>query len=243
LVADDNVVNQRLLERLLEKQGHRVTLVGTGKRAVELTAERAFDLVLMDLQMPEMDGFEATAAIRARDADARHLPLVAVTAHAMPGDRERCLDAGFDGYLSKPVDVEDLLELIDALVPRPSARDTLESAPDDVLDMGLALARAGGDAELSRELAALFVSELPGWRKAIDEAVAAGSAAALRIAAHTLKGAASNCGAKLVCDASERLERAGREEKLEGVAELHEALLAELAKLLPRLDEYARSKP
>jgi signal transduction histidine kinase/ligand-binding sensor domain-containing protein/ActR/RegA family two-component response regulator len=117
LVAEDNVINQRLVARLLQKWGHAVTIVSSGDQAVESTAREAFDLVLMDVQMPGMDGFEATRAIRTRErAGEPRLPIVAITAHAMKGDRERCLEAGMDGYLSKPIEPAEMQRTIQALV-------------------------------------------------------------------------------------------------------------------------------
>jgi len=119
LVAEDNAVNQRLALRLLEKRGHRVTLTANGREAVEALARQKFDLVLMDLQMPTMDGFEATVAIRERETrDGAHLPIIALTANAMKGDRERCLAAGMDGYLSKPIVSQELDELLEAYLVR-----------------------------------------------------------------------------------------------------------------------------
>jgi CheY-like chemotaxis protein len=104
LLAEDNQVNQRLAMRLLEKRGHQVTVAGNGQEAVAAAEENTFDLVLMDLQMPEMDGFEATAALRKREKGTGiHLPVIALTAHALKGDRERCLEAGMDDYLTKPI--------------------------------------------------------------------------------------------------------------------------------------------
>jgi two-component system sensor histidine kinase/response regulator len=104
LLVEDNLINQKLAARLLEKAGHVVTIAANGKDAVDQVAARPFDLVLMDVQMPEMDGYEATQAIRLREQGARrHLPIVALTAHAMVGDREKCLQAGMDGYVTKPV--------------------------------------------------------------------------------------------------------------------------------------------
>jgi two-component system, sensor histidine kinase and response regulator len=110
LVVEDNPVNQRLAQRILEKEGHTVLLAGNGKEALELLAE-PFDLILMDVQMPVMDGFEATRAIRKRERDS-HIPIIATTAHAMTGDRERCLAAGMDSYISKPIHPHELIHLV-----------------------------------------------------------------------------------------------------------------------------------
>ena len=116
LIAEDNVVNQRLTTRLLEKQGHRVTVVDNGLAALAILAQHPFDLVLMDVQMPEMDGLETTAAIRAQEqGTGRHLPIIALTSHAMQGDQERCFAAGVDAYVSKPMKVDELYAAIDRL--------------------------------------------------------------------------------------------------------------------------------
>ncbi|HYW43824.1 MAG TPA: ATP-binding protein [Bryobacteraceae bacterium] len=118
LLAEDNPVNQRLAGRILEKQGHRVTLAGNGREAVAVLAKTDFDIILMDVQMPEMTGFEATEAIRRWErVTGRHVPIVAMTAHAMKGDRERCLDCGMDGYLAKPVRAADILKALEEFVP------------------------------------------------------------------------------------------------------------------------------
>jgi CheY-like chemotaxis protein len=110
LLVEDNLVNQKVASRLLEKQGHSVQVAENGREALEAIDEGEFDLVLMDVQMPEMDGFATTAAIRQREASSgRRLPIVALTANAMQGDRERCLGAGMDGYVAKPVEIEVLL--------------------------------------------------------------------------------------------------------------------------------------
>ncbi len=118
LLAEDNLVNQRLGERLLQKDGHSVVLAGTGKAALEAWERGAFDLVLMDVQMPEMDGYEATVLIRQKEKKTGgHIPIIAVTAHAMKGDQERCLAAGMDGYVSKPIQPEVLYKTIEAMAP------------------------------------------------------------------------------------------------------------------------------
>ncbi|HUJ21977.1 MAG TPA: response regulator, partial [Bryobacteraceae bacterium] len=119
LLAEDNVVNQKLAVRLLEKQGHSVVVAGNGREVLSALYERSFDLVLMDIQMPEMDGFEATQAIRETERETgTHLPIIAMTAHAMKGDEERCLEAGMDSYVSKPITPRDLFAAIEASLNR-----------------------------------------------------------------------------------------------------------------------------
>jgi len=114
LLAEDNAVNQKIAFRVLEKQGHDVTVAADGREALAALDRARFDVVLMDVQMPEMDGFEVTAAIRALELDtSRHLPIIAMTAHAMQGDRERCLAAGMDAYISKPIKSRDLTDRLE----------------------------------------------------------------------------------------------------------------------------------
>jgi two-component system, sensor histidine kinase and response regulator len=135
LVAEDNVVNQRLVSRLLEKHGHHVTVVSNGRDSLAGLAQQVYDLVLMDVQMPELDGLEATAAIRAQEErTGRHLPILALIAHAMQGDVERCLAAGMDGYLAKPFQADELEAALARLLPEvlttgatdaPSGRSTI----------------------------------------------------------------------------------------------------------------------
>ena len=121
LLAEDNAVNQKLAERLLEKHGHEVTVTANGREALAALGQENFDVVLMDVQMPEMDGLEATSAIRVKESGTgSHIPIIAMTAHAMKGDRERCLAAGMDGYVSKPVHAKELFEAIETLLKVPS---------------------------------------------------------------------------------------------------------------------------
>jgi CheY-like chemotaxis protein len=128
LLAEDNLVNQRLAARLLEKRSHTVVVAGNGREALKAFENEDFDLLLMDLQMPEMDGFEATVAIRKKEKDrGNHLPIVALTAHAMKGDREKCLAGGMDGYLTKPIRPQELDELLEIYVaPRKGAANEAE---------------------------------------------------------------------------------------------------------------------
>jgi CheY-like chemotaxis protein len=119
LLAEDNAINRRLAVRLLEKAGHTVAVAENGSQALAMVQSQRFDLVLMDVQMPEMDGFEATAAIRDFELHTHaHIPIIAMTAHAMKGDRERCLQVGMDGYIAKPINRNDLLTIIAEHAPR-----------------------------------------------------------------------------------------------------------------------------
>jgi CheY-like chemotaxis protein len=183
-------------------------------------------MVLMDVQMPEMDGFEATAAIRAGEqGTGAHIPLIAITAHAMRGDRERCLSAGFDGYVSKPVQFKELFDTIDRLtppelgakrrtpIPGGATPDPTAESPS-AFDERVALERTGGDRELLRELIAVFLSEIPNWMQTLRGALERRDAPALRITAHAVKGAVDSCGASGAFDAAMLLERIGAEGNL-----------------------------
>jgi two-component system, sensor histidine kinase and response regulator len=124
LVAEDNLVNQQLASRLLEKRGHDVKVVSSGREALDALHQQTYDLVLMDVQMPEMDGFEATAVIRAAEKrTGLHVPIIALTAHAMKGDRERCLESGMDGYLAKPIRAQELDEILERYLPQQTSPD------------------------------------------------------------------------------------------------------------------------
>ena len=221
LLAEDNLINQKLMRRLLEKSGHEVTLVRTGRAALDALAQAPFDMVLMDVQMPEMDGFEATAAIRAREQETgAHIPLIATTAHAMRGYRERCLAAGFDGYVSKPIQFKELFDTIDRLAPvetgvkrrtpLPGGRPTDAAVESGTgFDERVALERTGGDRELLKELITVFLQEIPGWMKALRAALDRRDGAELARVAHAIKGAVDSCGASGPFDAAMLVERVG----------------------------------
>ncbi|MBW7903399.1 MAG: response regulator [Rhodocyclaceae bacterium] len=196
LLAEDNAINQRLAVTLLERRGHRVRICGNGEEALRALADERFDVVLMDIQMPVMGGFEATRRIRQQEAGGgRHQTIVAMTASAMRGDRERCLDLGLDGYVSKPIRQEEMFAEIARCLPEcvVDAAGAGEVAPaaaevsPPAFDRDGVIARLGGDEELYRAVAAMFVQDAPGYVAALHEAVAAGEAPRLQREAHTCK--------------------------------------------------------
>jgi two-component system sensor histidine kinase/response regulator len=197
LVAEDNLVNQTVATILLEERGHRVTVVGNGTQALAALERDVFDVVLMDIQMPEMDGIQATAAIRSREKKTGiHLPIIATTAHAMKGDREVCLAAGMDAYLAKPIRDEELHEVIEGLLHGRGAasKDDCKkptSAEDIIFDETSLLARVNGSYEHCDEIVSAFMKESPQLMSAVNDAVVRLDATALAQAAHALKGAIS----------------------------------------------------
>jgi signal transduction histidine kinase/DNA-binding response OmpR family regulator/HPt (histidine-containing phosphotransfer) domain-containing protein len=246
LLAEDNPVNRQLALRLLEKRGHTVVAVHNGQEAVALLDNPAagpFDAVLMDVQMPEMDGFQATALIREKEkATGRHMPIVAMTAHAMKGDRERCLAAGMDGYIAKPIHPNELFDTIDGLVAAPTSSrgDNLPESPESsVLDEAALLDRVGGDTQLLAQLVEVFLHDYPHLVEEIRKALEAQDARALERAAHTLKGSVANFAAQKAYETALQLERIGRSEELAGAASAFENLEREMARLTPALARVA----
>jgi PAS domain S-box-containing protein len=237
LLAEDNMVNQRLAVRLLERRGHTVKVAENGRIAVEMLENEPFDLVLMDVQMPEMDGFEATIAIRNSERlTGQHIPIVAMTANAMKGDRERCLQAGMDAYISKPIDPQELFNVIERATGAPTSvyqPDVVGEVPQPVIDREDALARVYGDEELLEELLGLFFEDGPNLVKDVREAIDDQDAARLKKTAHAIKGASSNISAGPVTEAALRLEMIG----ISGDLSTAESACAELEKEIMRLNE------
>jgi CheY-like chemotaxis protein/HPt (histidine-containing phosphotransfer) domain-containing protein len=234
LLAEDHPVNQKLAVRMLTKHGHRVVVASSGKEVLHVLERQGFDLVLMDVQMPEMSGFEATAAIRAKEQSAGgHLPIIAMTAHAMKGDRERCLEAGMDGYISKPIRAEELFAAIAALAtaPAPVPSETSDTSPSVVFDLAEALRSVDGDEDFLRELVELFSADCPRLMAEIEAAVAMNDRVGLRRAAHTLKGSAWSLGAAAVAEVAVRLETMGSAGELASAEAACHQLRRELVRL------------
>jgi signal transduction histidine kinase/CheY-like chemotaxis protein len=239
LVAEDNPVNQRLLVRILEKHEHTVVTAGTGREALAALDQQPFDIVLMDVQMPELGGLEAAAAIREQErTTGSHVPIIAITAHAMKGDRDRCLAAGMDGYVSKPIQPVQLFVEIARLLGLASGDSTPADAEaaEVVFNRRAALNRVDGDAQLLAEMVAIFQEEGPRQLATLREALATGDQELLQRTAHSLKGALSSLDATAAANCARDLEQLARAGDLEAaaqqLAELQQALLKLEAALL-----------
>jgi two-component system sensor histidine kinase/response regulator len=224
LLVEDSLFNQKLAVGLLEKRGHKVTVANNGREGVECIAAHEFQLVLMDIQMPEMDGLEATRRIREMEVGSdRHLPIIAMTAQAMIGDRERCLGAGMDAYLVKPIRAHQLYETIQAVMadlPAPSEPVRIAPVEPSRIDMASALEAVNGDRDLLLQIFQAFLTECPRLVEEIRIALRKNDAKACQMAAHTLKGAVRTFGAEAASQSSAAIEAAGKVGNL-GVAREH----------------------
>ena len=239
LLAEDDMVNRQLAEHLLKKFGHQVTSVSDGRKAfeaVQISGFESFDVVLMDVQMPEMDGLEATAALRALEKGRlQRLPIIAMTAHAMKGDRSRFLHAGMDSYIAKPIQPQELVSVIEQAVPRP--QEAAEGHPSkpaarEVIDRKRALAVVDGDTELLCDLLRIFATEAPATMEKLRAAVEAHDAPAIQLAAHTLKGSVCNFGAGEAVQAALKLEAMAQNGDVQNVAKGFRSLQKEIRRVL-----------
>jgi two-component system, sensor histidine kinase and response regulator len=236
ILAEDNAVNRKLATTLLEKQGHTVIVTENGREALDVLERGRADVILMDLQMPVMDGFEAIRAIRTKEQrSGDHLPIVALTAHAMQGDRERCLQAGADDYVTKPIRTADLFDAIERVV-----KQSVAPPPGKALDEAAALDRVEGDRELLEDLVRLFLDECRATMKEIREAMVERDAGQLERLAHTMHGSSASLGANQVSQAASALEMRARSGAMEAAGELVEILQGEIDRVLPELQALVR---
>ena len=247
LLAEDNAINQELTRRVLEKAGHAVTVVESGREALDALDGGSFDVVLMDVQMPEMDGLDATEAIRGREeGTGRHVPIVAMTAHALQGDQETCLAAGMDAYLSKPVDQAELLGVLRSMTPgdrepagEPEAGQSETSRParTSIFDREQALARMAGDEGIMVELAGMFLTQSRDSLAGIRQAIADGDSKQLERLSHGLKGVLSIFAASQGAEAALALEEAGHRGDLSEAESAYVELERQVLCLLPLIRE------
>ncbi|MEW6234297.1 MAG: response regulator [Candidatus Omnitrophota bacterium] len=245
LLAEDNAINQRVAVGILaDAWGHDVVTVKNGRETLDLLDKESFDLVLMDIQMPVMDGFAATAVIREREkSENKHTPIVAMTANAMKGDEERCLAAGMDGYVSKPINPQKLREAIGALFLEPQVK-TGKVAPsisgvdketngEKIVDKETLYDWYGGDTGIIKELLEIYFTDAPAMLSEVKQSIEKNDSQALDKSAHALKGAVGAFQAAKAMDAALALERLGKENSFDGV----ENAFADLEREMSRLDE------
>jgi two-component system sensor histidine kinase/response regulator len=254
LLVEDNVSNQQVAQAILQKLGYHADVVSNGREAVEALEDGAYDLVLMDCQMPEMDGYEATAVIRNLQSRVRdhRIPVIAMTAHAMQGDREKCIAAGMDDYLTKPVRPKSLAEILDRWLSK--ARQDEDSLPargdlppitpgasepeQGIFEESDLVERLMGDKELARVIIAGFLDDMEKQFKSLRDYVDSADQVAMSRQVHTIKGAAANIGAPLLREAAYNMEKAARAGEFESVRHMLPELeqrFAQLAEVLKRL--------
>ena len=236
LLAEDNPMNSKLARILLERKGWTVEGAGNGQEALRCFRSRRYDLILMDVQMPEMDGLEATALVRQEEGAGQHVPIIAMTAYAMKGDRERCLAAGMDGYVSKPISPEELFRTIaEVLGKRAEGASVLPEVASGGVDLSRLLRIVGGDRGILADVVQEFLDLAPGMAEALRDALERGALAEAQKAAHKLRGSVSYFGVAALTDLAVRLEGSCKEERPEGARELWIPLESALKNLVEEL--------
>jgi two-component system, sensor histidine kinase and response regulator len=252
LLAEDNLVNQRVALKMLERLGYRPDAVSNGREAVEALSHREYAAILMDVQMPEMDGFEATKEIRRRESRERHTPIIAMTANAMEGDREKALAAGMDDYVPKPVKREELEAVLKRWIPQqepskpgapatvpnvdPTTPDEAETPLDESVLAGLRKLQVEGEPDVLKELIGLFLDDVPPQLVALREAVEGGDAHSVERISHTLQGSSGNMGAKRMAAICSELQNLGASGDLSDALGLLERLEEEFDRVRPAFE-------
>jgi signal transduction histidine kinase/DNA-binding response OmpR family regulator/HPt (histidine-containing phosphotransfer) domain-containing protein len=256
LLVEDNPVNQEHAAAVLQKGGHTVLVVEDGMKALEVLAMHRFDLVLMDVQMPEMDGFETTAKIRQTEAaSGGHVPIIAMTAYATEADRRKCLETGMDGYVAKPIDIRALMEMIDKVCPEtrpmPSSITPASGRDESVAPaasrpptfaLASALERCGGDSVLLEHLVAVFLTNLPATMSDIYKGVVQADGQKVRQAIHKLTGSAGLLGAGSVIEAAEALRQLAASGQLERMHDAYKVLEHEIRRLETSLGSVVKER-
>ena len=242
LLAEDNQVNQKLAVRLFEKAGHEVVIANNGLEAVEMFKTQSVDVIFMDIQMPAMGGLEATKKIRELEkATGEHIPIIAMTAHAMKGDREKCLNAGMDGYISKPIRPQELYKALDSISQKIKMAEVEKHEgihPD--FDEENFLANLDGDIDLAQEIVDTFLDNASEFVERIKKAIDSQDAAELAEGAHALKGAVGNFGRGKVYFTALTIEQLGKQERLDEARQEYERLVRELEELNKTLKDFVK---
>jgi CheY-like chemotaxis protein/HPt (histidine-containing phosphotransfer) domain-containing protein len=224
LIAEDNIVNQKVAVRQLQKLGYRADAVANGREAVEALSRIPYDLVFMDCQMPEMDGYEATIEVRRVEGAAKHTPIIAMTAHALTGDRQKSIAAGMDDHITKPVKQNELARMLEYFLSSPGSTAAIaeERAAEITppVDLDRLHEAVGNDPEEISEILSLYRSEMAKNLIELDVAIASGNAREVDLIAHNCAGTSANCGMVAIVDQLRELERMGRENELAGAAPL-----------------------
>jgi CheY-like chemotaxis protein len=228
LVAEDTPFNQKFIQRLLDRWNHQITLVENGRQALDTLYNDSFDIVLMDVQMPEMDGLTATKKIRNLKSKIRGIPIIAMTAHAIRGDRERCLEAGMDEYVSKPIDSDILFDAIENLTRTAGASDRTEDESAK-LNKEMLLKAFDGDWSFLKEVVEVFLSDYPRLLDDLHRAFEQSDSDTLMRAAHSLKGMLKNFQAETAAEVAFELEKKGQGESFDGVPEAIDNLSGQVA--------------
>jgi two-component system, sensor histidine kinase and response regulator len=248
LVAEDNPVNQTVVLRMLEKMGHAAKIAANGKEALAALATESFDLVLMDVQMPIMDGLTATKNIRESEKQTgRHIPIIAMTAHVMKGDQERCLEAGMDSYIAKPLSSKQVeLAISRTLISEPAmtARPIVKVAPASLIrwNRAKALEALDGDEDLLYAIVQIFLEESPKQLTKLKRAVAEVNAELLERTAHSLKGELSYLGMPAISQRARELEQMGRDCDLEHAPEVLAIFEAEVSDVIANMRRLPAAK-
>jgi len=237
LLAEDDLISQKLTVLLVQRKGWTIRAVASGKEVLQLMEQENFDLILMDVQMPVMDGLEATRIIRKREEKAGgHIPIIALTAHAMKGDRERCLEAGMDGYVSKPIQEEELYDTILQIWAKYSQPyDFVEKPPANLSRLIKIL---GGSSEELVGLIQEFLEYYPPQMQKMEEDIQGKNASDLEKSAHKFKGSLSNFDAKEACDLAQQIEKMAKNNDLEEAHSVFVRLSGEMEKIKVYLENF-----